>query len=253
MNGGLNLNYFLEYLFFTPESQYLERKSARKKPRELLKTLIGFANADGGILVIGVEDDGRITGFNHSKAHSIESFQQIGDHIRVLMYDDRLSIESPGKLPNIVTIENIREERFSRNPRIARILSEFGWVREMNEGVKRIYSEMAKYYLHDPVYTEPGNKVVLTLENSILTRQTRQENLLGTIFPNYDELSLVEKRLVQYMYNTGEHLTTSKAINIVNRSRSNVSKILGNLRALGIVEWFGSSPRDKRQYYKLNL
>ena len=42
-----------------------------------MKTLIGFANADGGILVIGVEDDGRITGFNHSKAHSIESFQQI--------------------------------------------------------------------------------------------------------------------------------------------------------------------------------
>ena len=480
MNGGLNLNYSLEYLCFTPESQYLERKSARKKPRELLKTLIGFANADGGVLVIGVEDDGRITGFNHSKAHSIESFQQIdrelvstpimkrfdiipvtneagesdniliicvdpsvnrvivapndvvylrqgdetielsyerrrmleydrgqryvedelvldatledidedlitefqqhlgtevslstvevlkarnlyrdeyitkagillfgkdpsrflpqarlkfvrfggtemglgqdfnviksiefnkalprvitesrefiktqlrdfqtlqddgifttvpeypefawfegivnavthrdysvhGDHIRVLMYDDHLSIESPGKLPNIVTIENIREERFSRNPRIARILSEFGWVREMNEGVKRIYSEMAQYYLHDPVYTDPGNKVVLTLENSILTRQTRQENLLGTIFPNYDELSLVEKRLVQYMYNTGEHLTTSKAMNIVNRSRSNVSKILGNLRALGIVEWFGSSPRDKRQYYKLNL
>ena len=42
-----------------------------------MKTLIGFANADGGILVIGVEDDGRITGFNHSKAHRIESFQQI--------------------------------------------------------------------------------------------------------------------------------------------------------------------------------
>jgi len=77
VNGGLNLNYSLEYLCFTPESQYLERKSARKKPRELLKTLIGFANADGGVLVIGVEDDGRITGFNHSKAHSIESFQQI--------------------------------------------------------------------------------------------------------------------------------------------------------------------------------
>lgn len=68
-----------------------------------------------------------------------------GDHIKVLMYDDHLSIESPGKLPNIVTIENIKEERFSRNPRIARTLTEFGWVREMNEGVKRIFSEMAKY------------------------------------------------------------------------------------------------------------
>lgn len=43
-----------------------------------------------------------------------------GDHIRVLMFDDRLEIHSPGKLPNIVTVDNIKHERFSRNPRIAR-------------------------------------------------------------------------------------------------------------------------------------
>ena len=79
-----------------------------------------------------------------------------------MMFDDRLEIHSPGKLPNIVTVENIKHERFSRNPRIARTLTEFGWVREMNEGVKRIYSEMESYFLHEPKYTEPGNKVVLT-------------------------------------------------------------------------------------------
>ena len=56
-----------------------------------------------------------------------------------MMFDDRLEIHSPGKLPNIVTVENIKHERFSRNTRIARTLTEFGWVREMNEGVKRIY------------------------------------------------------------------------------------------------------------------
>ena len=79
-----------------------------------------------------------------------------------MMFDDRLEIHSPGKLPNIETVENIKHERFSRNPRIARTLTEFGWVREMNEGVKRIYSEMESYFLHEPKYTEPGNKVVLT-------------------------------------------------------------------------------------------
>ena len=90
-----------------------------------------------------------------------------------MMFDDRLEIYSPGKLPNIVTVENIKHERFSRNPRIARTLTEFGWVREMNEGVKRIYSEMESYFLHEPKYTEPGNKVVLTLENNILSRHLR--------------------------------------------------------------------------------
>ncbi|HFU4519410.1 TPA: helix-turn-helix domain-containing protein, partial [Streptococcus suis] len=38
-------------------NQYLDRKSARKKPSELLKHLIAFANADGGQLVIGIEDE----------------------------------------------------------------------------------------------------------------------------------------------------------------------------------------------------
>lgn len=32
-----------------------------------------------------------------------------GDHIRVSVYDDRLEIQSPGRLPNIVTLENMRE------------------------------------------------------------------------------------------------------------------------------------------------
>ena len=176
-----------------------------------------------------------------------------GDHIKVLMYDDHLSIESPGKLPNIVTIENIKEERFSRNPRIARTLTEFGWVREMNEGVKRIFSEMAKSYLHEPKYTEPGNKVILTLENSILTRRSRQETQLGTILPNYDKLTPIGQELVQYMYNTGKTLTTAEAVKITGRGRSTISKALSVLKKLQIVEWHGTSQNDSKQYYELKV
>ncbi|HEX7246223.1 MAG TPA: ATP-binding protein [Solirubrobacterales bacterium] len=40
------------------EDQWLERKSARISPRDLANTLIGFANADGGIVVIGLFDGG---------------------------------------------------------------------------------------------------------------------------------------------------------------------------------------------------
>ena len=35
----------------------------------------------------------------------------------------------------------------------------------------------------------------------IIFQLKAQENLLGTIFPNYDEVSPGEKQLVQYMYN----------------------------------------------------
>lgn len=53
-----------------------------------------------------------------------------------------MEIFSPGKLPNIVTLDNMKYTRYARNPKIARVLSDFGYVRELNEGVKRIYNTL---------------------------------------------------------------------------------------------------------------
>lgn len=101
-------------------------------------------------------------------------YSQRGEHIKVIMYDDRLEILSPGKLPNIVDVNNMKYTRYSRNPIIARILSEFGWVKELNEGVKRIYDEMENYFLKPPEYSEPNkNSVLLKLENKYIMRQIR--------------------------------------------------------------------------------
>lgn len=105
-----------------------------------------------------------------------------GEHIKVLIFDDRLEIISPGLLPNIVTIDNILNQRYSRNPRIARILSEFGWVKEMNEGVKRIYSEMEKLFLKEPKYSEPNSNVLLVLENNILNRNVRSLDKIKILY-----------------------------------------------------------------------
>jgi len=83
-----------------------------------------------------------------------------GDHIRIKMFDDRLEIYSPGALPASVTLENIREERYSRNPKLAAALTQYKWVRESNEGVGRIFQEMHDYFLEDPVYEGPNGSAV---------------------------------------------------------------------------------------------
>ncbi len=44
-----------------PEDQWFERKSARIKQAALGDTLVGFANADGGVVVVGLHD-GRVEG-----------------------------------------------------------------------------------------------------------------------------------------------------------------------------------------------
>ncbi len=175
-----------------------------------------------------------------------------GDHIRVVMFDDRIEIDSPGLLPNIVTIENIRERRYSRNPRIARVLSEFGWVKEMNEGVKRIYNEMERYFLRSPVYSEPHNNVLLVLENNILNRQFRINDRVKALLQDgvYNSLNDMEKRVVSYAFASNKVRVTELA-NVLDKSSVTTRSILKKLCAKGILEWYGTSNTDPKQYYYL--
>ena len=121
----------------------------------------------------------------------------------------------------------------------------------MNEGVKRIYSEMESAFLHEPKYSEPGNKVCLTLENNIISRHLRAWDSLEKQFTDFGELTADEQLIVHYMYNSGERMTTAKAIELTGRSRSFVVKMLHHLRDLEIITWLGSSKNDRNQYYLL--
>ena len=46
---------------FTTEKQEFDRKSARITAATIATPMIAFANADGGLLAIGIEDNGKIT------------------------------------------------------------------------------------------------------------------------------------------------------------------------------------------------
>ncbi len=68
----------LERLIVQPEGQYVDRKSlwhgasGRKSPRDrrqvrdhIAEYVAAFANADGGVLILGVEDDGTPSGHGY--------------------------------------------------------------------------------------------------------------------------------------------------------------------------------------------
>ena len=178
-----------------------------------------------------------------------------GDHIRISMYDDRLEIFSPGKLPNTVTLETMKCRRFSRNPRIARILTEFGWVKELNEGVNRIYDEMQRFFLNEPKYSEPNNSsVLLVLENSITSRHLRAKDKLETTFSEtiWNSLSSQEKNILQYLYLKGE-TSTKDASDYLQLSTVTTRKILKSLALKELIIWHGVSNNDPNQYYTLNI
>jgi len=63
-----------EELACIAEDQWLERKSARIAPRDLADTLIGFANADGGIVIVGISD-GKVEGTDSNPARRNSQLQ----------------------------------------------------------------------------------------------------------------------------------------------------------------------------------
>lgn len=177
-----------------------------------------------------------------------------GDYIRISMYDDRLIIESPGKLPYPVTTKNIKNTRSSRNPAIARVLTEMGWVRELNEGVKRIFADMAALFLSPPTYKEEAEFGSLRLEfkNNIMVRHERfQEQAIQHISgETWKKLDDLEKSIVTYMTHVTK-VRTSELVQHTGYSSTTIQKRISHLIDIGVLCSYGRL-RDSQRYYKLS-
>jgi ATP-dependent DNA helicase RecG len=58
----------IEDILREKEGQLFERKSARIDPRDVANHFVAFANADGGFIAVGIEQDDTITGLRDYEA-----------------------------------------------------------------------------------------------------------------------------------------------------------------------------------------
>jgi ATP-dependent DNA helicase RecG len=86
-----------------------------------------------------------------------------GDDIRVSIFTDRIEFYSPGRLPGHVTVQNIVDERFSRNQVLVQILSDMGFIERLGYGIDRMIKLMADEGLPLPQFRETANGFVVTL------------------------------------------------------------------------------------------
>lgn len=190
-----------------------------------------------------------LEGLVNAVAHRDYSIQ--GDYIRITMFDDRIEFSSPGRLPSVVTVDNIQTTRFSRNPMIARVLSDFGWMRELNEGVKRIYTDMASYFLEPPIFKEPnGNTVLLILKNNIAARSLRAIEKQKIVFRKWAEMNSLDQDLIFYIANI-DKCTPGRLMQLTKKSRPTVIGHLKQLLAEGMIEEHSTSLRDPTKYYTI--
>lgn len=90
--------------------------------------------------------------------------------VQVRIFDNRVEIESPGRLPGHVTVENITKTQFARNPKIVRLIDKFSNPpnKDVGEGVNTAIEAMGKLRLKTPVIEERDGAVVVTLKHESL-------------------------------------------------------------------------------------
>ena len=89
----------------------------------------------------------------------------VGTDIEVSLYRDRLEVISPGRLPNGVTVEKMKEGlRVARNELLKEILRDYGYVEHLGMGVRnRIIESMRAHNGTEPDLIEEEYRFIVRL------------------------------------------------------------------------------------------
>ena len=147
------------------------REDIRGPLPEQIHRAVAFclANMRRGVELVGVErvetveypEEAVREAIVNAVAH--RDYAQGGDSIRVLLFSDRLEVHSPGRLPGHITVDNIRDERYSRNEIIVQALADLGFIERLGYGIDRMIDLLAKAGLPPPVFAETAAGFQVTL------------------------------------------------------------------------------------------
>jgi ATP-dependent DNA helicase RecG len=169
-----------------------------------------------------------------------------GAGIEIWMFDDRIEVRSPGLPPPPVTLEQLRQHRsshFSRNPLIVRMLADLGYLREMGEGIPRMFQEMEHFGLHPPEFSADGFLFIVTLRNT----PVYDEDTLRWLnqFPRA-QINFRQRRLLAYAYCHAKTFSTAEYQRIAEVDRDTAYREIRNLVQNGIVAPFKPKSRSYR-------
>ncbi len=121
-----------------------------------------------------------------------------GDNIHLHIFSDRLEVQSPGKLPGPVTLDNLLEARFSRNAVITQVLSDLGYVERLGYGLDRVMTVLRENGMKPPRFEETAGTFRVTLFND-LGFDVRGISVLNGSFYQGLELNPRQKLVLQYV------------------------------------------------------
>lgn len=133
-----------------------------------------------------------------------------GRGVEVKIFDDRLVIENPGELLASITIQDLESlsgAHQSRNTYIARVLRETGYVRELGEGIRRIFTLMKTNDMVQPRIKSANKAFSITLFYKYV--YTKEEQLW---LDHFDHLNLTREEKTVIRLGVDGRLISAKEI-----------------------------------------
>ena len=141
-------------------------------------------------------------------------------------------------------LSNIRTVHFSRNPKIARFLQEYDYVKEFGEGVDRMFKEMAAAGLPAPEYSDNAFMLNATIRNGAIN--ANNEVINGAINEAI-KLSPNQKAVLKAIMETPS-ITKQPLCDITSLGKSTIDRAIKALKEKGLIQRVGS---NKSGYWKV--
>ncbi|MDX2077259.1 MAG: ATP-binding protein [bacterium] len=168
-----------------------------------------------------------------------------GDNIRLFLFKDHMEAFSPGKLPGPVTVANIKDERFSRNPIIVQVLADMGYIERLGYGIDRILELMTQHNLQHPDFQERQGGFQVVLYNQAVIPQP-QPSLVMLI----EDINVRQEKAIDYLSQGNRTRITNSELQQMfpDVHAETIRRDLADLVAKNILEKFGSK---RGSYYTL--
>lgn len=112
----------------------------------------------------------------------------IADDVHVRIFDNRIEVESPGRLPAHVTPQNILEQRFARNGVVVRWINKFPDPpnKDVGEGMRAAFDAMRELQLQEPEVIEKEHSVLVQIRHQ---RLASPEQMIVEYLKIHDEIT----------------------------------------------------------------
>lgn len=192
-----------------------------------------------------------------------------GTDIQIKMFDNRIVVESPGKLPGLVRVNNIRYTHFSRNPKIADFLKAYEYVKEYGEGVDRMCKELEinglqipeycsrAFMLQTVIFNDEMQKSAIDDEKSAIDGEksaigdkklTIDSLIMQINNHDYNEPSVKNILGVYKEIDTNQIFGTCEIVKILNCSSSTARAIMVKLREMNVVKEIKGKGKGKYRF-----